>query len=165
MSEEKRRPVRRGETPERTRSDEETDRNILGIIAEVEEKLASSVFSESLTDLNSFERKLIHRHFDHKSEYETRTYRNGEKHTLCIYPTGNIERFAQEKAQAAMDTGESIELPPMGSYARYMIHNALKDITGVETRSEGEGNERHVQIVSKSFGRGLKKIAKKIRLF
>jgi len=37
----------------------------------------------------------------------------------------------------------------MGSYERYVVHAAVQDISGVETASQGEGPERHVQIVSK----------------
>ena len=141
------------------------DNNIKDTIAKIEEKLVDAVRPESINGLNSFERKLIHRHFDHNNNYETRTYRNGDNFTLLVYPIANIERFAQEKAQESLDTGNVVNLPPMGSYERYIIHNTLKDISGVETVSEGEGSERHIQIKSKRFGRSLKKIAKKIKLF
>lgn len=124
-----------------------------------------SIVPESLSGLNSFERKLVHRHFDHSTSYETRTYRNGDKFTLCVYPVANIEKFAKDKAEESLQSGESVELPPMGSFERYIVHNALKDYSGVETASVGDGKERHVQIVSKRFGRGLKRIAKRIKLF
>ena len=71
-----------------------------------------------------------------------------------------------DKAQELLDGGtETGKLPPMGSYERYIVHAALQDISGIETASHGEGSERYVQIVSKKFGRGLKKIAKRIKLF
>lgn len=169
MSDEKRRPDSRnrmrnfggrgGPRPE------QSDTNIRKMISEIEEKLIDSVEAHAVNGLNSFERKLIHRHFDNSTSYETRTYRNGEKFTLCVYPVANIERFAKDKAEEALQTGNSIDLPPMGSFERYIIHNALKDFSGVETTSAGEGKERHVQIISKRFGRGLKRIAKKIKLF
>ncbi|MFQ5649903.1 MAG: R3H domain-containing nucleic acid-binding protein [bacterium] len=163
MSEEKRNlEVRRRRGPNHRPDD---DKNIRKMIAEIEERLMDSIRPESLDGLNSFERKLVHRHFDHSSSYETRTYRNGERFTLCVYPVANIEKFAQEKAEESLQKGESIDLPPMGSFERYIVHNALKDFSGVETVSSGEGKERHVQIVSKRFGRGLKRIAKKIKLF
>ena len=135
------------------------------MISEIEERLMDAITPESLNGLNSFERKLIHRHFDNSTSYQTRTYRNGDKFTLCVYPIANIERFAQEKAEESLQSGNTIDLPPMGSFERYVVHNALKDFTGVETVSDGEGKERHIRIVSKRFGRGLKRIAKKIRLF
>ncbi len=142
------------------------DQNIKKLVSGVEEKLRNSVKAESLEGLNSFERKMVHRHFDHNPDFETRTYRNGDKFTLSVYPVGNIRKFAKDKAQELLDSGNEVsDFPPMGSYERYVVHAALQDITGIETASQGEGSERYVQIVSKKFGRGLKKIVKKIKLF
>jgi len=146
------------------------DQNTRKLISGVEEKLKESIKTESLEGLNSFERKMVHRHFDHNPDFETRTYRNEDKFTLSVYPVENIKKFAKDKTQELFDTGTEVSvLPPMGSYERYIVHAALQDITGAETTSHGEGSERHVQIVSKSvskkFGRSLKKIVKKIKLF
>ncbi len=141
------------------------DNNMKEMIAKIEEKLIDAIKPESVNGLNSFERKLFHRHFDHNKDYETRTYRNGEDFTLLIYPVANLERFAKEKADESLSTGDVISLPHMGSYERFIVHNALKTIDAIETASEGEGNERHIKISSKRFGRGLKKIVKKIKLF
>ncbi|MCG8604081.1 hypothetical protein MJD09_03660 [bacterium] len=140
-------------------------KNIPKIISQIEGKLKDAIHPESLVGLNSFERKLVHRHFDHNQEFQTRTYRDGERFTLKVYPIGNIEKMAHEKAKLSMETGEAVALPPMGSYERFIVHKALKDLAGIETSSEGEGDQRHVNIVSKRFGRGLKRIAKKIKLF
>jgi len=141
------------------------DSNIRNMIKEIEEKLSDSLLPESKIGLNSFERKLIHRHFDHNPGFETRTYRDGDRFTLFVYPVENLKKFARTKAQESLDSGTDIELDPMGSFERYIIHNEIQEIAGVETVSVGEGKERHVKIISKKFGRGLKKIAKKIRLF
>ena len=142
------------------------DQNTRKLISGVEEKLKESIKTESLEGLNSFERKMVHRHFDHNQDFETRTYRNEDKFTMSIYPVGNIKKFAKDKAQELFDTGAEVsDLPPMGSYERYIVHAALQDVSGVETTSHGEGLERHVQIVSKKFGRGLRRIVKKIKLF
>ncbi len=162
MSEERRRPnFRRRGGPREPMQD---DQNIRGMIEEIEAKLQDAISPESISGLNSFERKLIHRHFDHNKDFETRTYRNDEQYTLSVYPVANIERFAREKAEESLSSGGTVELPAMGSYERFIVHNCLKDMSGVETTSAGEGRDRHVQIVSKRFGRGLKRIAKKIRL-
>lgn len=142
-----------------------SDNNVRKIISEIEEKLQDSIKPEKVPGLNSFERKMVHRHFDHNQDFQTRTYRDGDNFTLYVYPVGNIERFAKEKAQECLDTGTDVDLPPMGSYERFIVHNALKDVVGVQSESRGEGSERRVQIVSKQFGRGLKKIVKKIKLF
>jgi hypothetical protein len=53
----------------------------------------------------------------------------------------------------------------MGNYERYIVHDCLKDVEGIETASFGEGNERRVEIRPIKFGRGLRKIMKKIKLF
>jgi len=145
--------------------DRRSNKNIREIVEKIEEKLKDSIKPEAVTGLNSFERKMVHRHFDHSKEFHTRTYRNGNDYTLYVYPVGNLERLAREKAQECLETGADVELPPMGSYERFVVHNAIKDIVGVESVSHGEGPDRHVQIVSKKFGRGLKKIVKKIKLF
>ncbi len=162
MEREQRRP---GSNRRPFRRDDFDNPNIQKIISEVEQKLRDAIQPEVLKGLNSFERKLIHRHFDRNQSFKTRTYREGEEFILCIYPVGNLERFAREKAQHSLDTGEEVDLPPMGSFERYVVHNALKDMAGIETSSHGEGEQRHIQIVSKRFGRGLKKIVKKIKLF
>lgn len=141
------------------------DSNIKGMIAKIEENLIDAIKPEPVNGLNSFERKLVHRHFDHNKSFETRTYRNGENFTLFIYPIANLEKFAMEKAEESLASGDVISLPPMGSYERFIVHNKLKTIDGIETASEGEGSERHIKISSKSFGRSFKKIVKKIRLF
>ncbi len=166
MTEERRKPdfrKRRGGSKFSSNNNHD-NRNIREMLKQVERRLSEGIKPEALPGLNSFERKLVHRHFDHNADYETRTYRNGEQFTLYIYPVGNIERFAQDKAREALDTGDPVSLPPMGSYERYLVHNVLKEMSGVETLSHGEGGDRHVEIISRKFGRGLRKIAKKIRL-
>ena len=134
------------------------------ILIEVQRKLRDSLEPVSLTDLNAFERKRIHRFFDDKDDYRTKTYRSGEEFTLKVYPVGNIKKFAEEKAQEALATGNIETLPPMSNYERYIIHDCLKDINGIKTASVGEGDERRVEIHPVSFGRGLKRIIKKIKL-
>jgi len=53
----------------------------------------------------------------------------------------------------------------MSSYERFVIHEALKDNDALKVESFGEGVERHIVIEPNLFGRGLKKIIKKIKLF
>ena len=160
MDRDRRRPFRRP-----PREEEFDNSNIKRIISEVEEKLKDSLKPEPLSGLNSFERKMIHRHFDSSRDFKTRTYRNGEDYTLCVYPVGNLERFAKAKAQECLDSGGEVDLPPMPSFERFIVHSVLKEMPGIETVSHGEGEERHIQIGSKKFGRGLKQIVKKIKLF
>ena len=76
-----------------------------------------------------------------------------------------LKKLAEEKAQQTLETGNVFPLPPMGNYERYVVHDCLKDFEGIETASFGEGADRRVEIRPVKFGRGLKKIMKKIKLF
>lgn len=144
----------------------EDDGRIKAMIQEIEQKLADSIQAVQLENLNSFERKQIHQHIErNKPEFETKTYRGeGDEHVLWIFPVANLKKFAQEKANEALATDNEVAFPPMSSYERFIVHNALKEVEGVEAVSVGEGAERHIEIQPKKFGRGLKKIMKKIKL-
>ena len=56
-----------------------------------------------------------------------------------------IER-AKEAARRVMKTGKPEALEPMSSYERKIVHDAVAEITGLETGSEGEEPERRVVI-------------------
>jgi predicted RNA-binding protein Jag len=135
------------------------------ILIDVQRKLRDTHEPVSLDNLNAFERKRIHRFFDDKDDYVTKTYRSGDEFTLRVFPVSNIKKLAQAKAQEALESGNAVQLPPMGNYERYIVHDYLKDVEGIETASFGEGNERRVEIRPVKFGRGLRKIMKKIKLF
>jgi spoIIIJ-associated protein len=53
---------------------------------------------------------------------------------------------ARSFAAEVIRTGQEIELDPLGSFERRIIHNALMDHPDVETYSEGEEPERYVVI-------------------
>jgi spoIIIJ-associated protein len=55
-----------------------------------------------------------------------------------------IERQADRAAERALETGKEIELEPMTPNERKVVHDHLKDRSGVETFSEGEGADRCV---------------------
>lgn len=143
--------------PDRTRVEQ--------LLREAEQTLANSIKAVTFADLSAFERKHVHEFFEHNAEFETKTYRDGEKYVLWVFPVGNLKKFAEEKANEAVASGSGVALPPMSNYERFIVHDALKDREGVETTSEGEGSERHVLISPVKFGRRLKRIAKKIKLF
>lgn len=60
-----------------------------------------------------------------------------------------IIREAYRTAQQVKKTGRSRLLEPMNPYERRLIHTALNDVTGIETKSEGEGLYKQVRIISK----------------
>jgi spoIIIJ-associated protein len=55
-----------------------------------------------------------------------------------------IERQAERAAERALSTGREIELEPMTPMERKIVHDALKDRSGLETFSEGDEPERCV---------------------
>ena len=58
----------------------------------------------------------------------------------------NLEKFAKAQAEAVLSDGISRALDPMGAADRRVAHNAVSDIEGVETISEGSNMERRVVI-------------------
>lgn len=60
-----------------------------------------------------------------------------------------IIKNAYRTAQQVRKTGRSRLLEPMNPYERRLVHTALNDVTGIETKSEGEGLYKQVRILSK----------------
>lgn len=57
-----------------------------------------------------------------------------------------LERFAASVAESVKETGVAKALDPMGSADRKVVHDAVNEIDGVETISEGEDAARRVVI-------------------
>jgi spoIIIJ-associated protein len=57
-----------------------------------------------------------------------------------------LESLARRSADQAKSTGEPVELEPMTSIERRIVHLCLKEVTGVSTRSEGEEPYRYVVV-------------------
>ncbi|MFQ5631367.1 MAG: R3H domain-containing nucleic acid-binding protein [bacterium] len=157
------RPYRRG--GRRMERDRQDDQKIQRLIRNAQEMLEHSTQAICLEDLNAYERKRVHQFFDNKPDFETKTYRNDEEFLLWIFPVGKLRKYADEKAHEALETGVEIDLPPMSNYERFIIHDALKSMESVETNSFGENEERHIRITPIKFGRRLKKMVKKLKLF
>lgn len=60
-----------------------------------------------------------------------------------------IVKEAFKVAQQVKKTGRSRLLEPMNPYERRLVHTALNDVTGIETKSEGEGLLKQVRIMVK----------------
>jgi spoIIIJ-associated protein len=58
-----------------------------------------------------------------------------------------LEALALRSAERAKGSGEPIELEPMSSIERRIVHLRLKEVDGVSTRSEGEEPYRYVVVV------------------
>ena len=57
-----------------------------------------------------------------------------------------LDREADGAARRALDAGKPVELEPMSSSERRLVHDRLKDRPEVETYSEGEEPERRVVV-------------------
>jgi predicted RNA-binding protein Jag len=151
----------------RDRNDREDNQmgKIDRIIIDIQRQLRDSIAPVELTDLNPFERKRIHAFFDNKPEFKTRTYRDdNDGHVFRVYPIGNLKKYVDTKVKEALEKRETIKLPPMGNFERFIIHDHLKDLEDIETTSQGENEARHIELVPKKFGRTLKRIIKKMKL-
>ncbi len=75
---------------------------------------------------------------------DTEEYRERKRETL--------ERLARRMGEKAKSTGRVVSLQPMNPRDRRIVHLALKDDRGVETRSEGEGELRSIKIIPRTRG-------------
>jgi spoIIIJ-associated protein len=57
-------------------------------------------------------------------------------------------RLAYRTAEHVVKSGQSRLLEPMNPYERRLIHTALNDFGGVETKSEGDGLYKQVRIIA-----------------
>jgi len=58
-----------------------------------------------------------------------------------------LSRLAKEMAEKVKETGEEMTLQPMHSGDRRLVHQALNDMEGVTTKSEGTGGFRCIRIL------------------
>lgn len=58
-----------------------------------------------------------------------------------------LRTLAQRMSEKALETKQVVELQPMSPHDRRIVHMAISEIPGLTTRSEGEGEDRHICIV------------------
>jgi len=58
-----------------------------------------------------------------------------------------LERFVGQQAERVKETGTPVALEPMSPPDRKIVHDAVNEIDGVHTTSEGEDRRRHVVIL------------------
>ena len=81
--------------------------------------------------------------------------RSGEKGKPLVVDAGGfrdkqVERLrglAQKMAEKALQTKQIVELQPMSPHDRRIVHMAIAEIPGLSSRSEGEGEDRHILVV------------------
>src|SRR5262245_31533421 len=71
------------------------------------------------------------------------------------YRDKQVERLrslAQRTAEKVLATGSLVELSPMSAHDRRIVHMAIAEIPGLTTRSEGEGDDRHILVLPAAPG-------------
>ena len=58
----------------------------------------------------------------------------------------SLEELAHEVAARVQETGAEQELKPMNPAERRIVHMALREQTGIETESRGEGHHRRIVV-------------------
>jgi len=58
-----------------------------------------------------------------------------------------LRSLAQRMGEKALQTKEIVELQPMSPHDRRIVHMAIAEIPGLSSRSEGEGEDRHILVV------------------
>jgi spoIIIJ-associated protein len=91
-------------------------------------------------------------HLVSKVAYRGRTGDRGKPIVVDAggYRDKHVERLkalAMKTSEKAIKTQTVVELSPMTAHDRRIVHMALAEIAGVTTRSEGEGDERHILVV------------------
>jgi spoIIIJ-associated protein len=80
--------------------------------------------------------------------------RNGEKGKPFVVDSGGyrekhiekLQQLAARMAEKALKTQAIVELSPMTPHDRRIVHMAIAAIPGLASRSEGEGEDRHILV-------------------
>jgi spoIIIJ-associated protein len=91
-------------------------------------------------------------HLVNKVVYRDRT---GERSKPLVVDAGGfrdkqVERLralAQRMGEKALQTKQIVELQPMSPHDRRIVHMAIAEMPGLSSRSEGEGDDRHILVV------------------
>ena len=95
-------------------------------------------------------------HLVNKAVYKDRGDRDkSEKGKPLVVDAGGfrdkqVERLrslAQRMGEKALQTKQIVELQPMSPHDRRIVHMAIAEIPGLSSRSEGEGEDRHILVV------------------
>ena len=81
--------------------------------------------------------------------------RAGEKGKPIVVDAGGyrekhvqrLEALAQRMGEKALATQAIVPLSPMSAHDRRIVHMAIANIPGLSSRSEGEGDDRHILVV------------------
>ena len=57
-----------------------------------------------------------------------------------------LKSLAQDLGKQVLENGKELELEPMSSWQRRVVHMVLQDLGGLSSESVGEGRDRHIVI-------------------
>jgi spoIIIJ-associated protein len=98
-------------------------------------------------------------HLVNKAVFKDRTDRDREKDKERTKPlvvdaggfrdkqVERLRQLAQKMGEKALQTKQIVELQPMTPHDRRIVHMAIAEIPGLSSRSEGEGEDRHILVV------------------
>ena len=58
-----------------------------------------------------------------------------------------LKSLAQRMGDKALKTNTIVELSPMSAHDRRIVHMTIAEMPGLSSRSEGEGDDRHILVV------------------
>lgn len=138
--------------------------NINKLVDTIKKDLTDSIHPYVIKNIDFNNIYKIKKELSTNQEYKIKSYKQGKEATVKIFPVGNLKRFAEQKAQEVLIKKEKIDLPHMGAFERFIIHDYLKSRNGIKTKSFGkEGKDRHIQIYP-LFGRKPKKAKKRLTI-
>ncbi len=94
-------------------------------------------------------------HLVNKAVFKERGERDKDKVKPLVVDAGGyrekqVERLrgiAQKMGEKALQTKQIVELQPMSAHDRRIVHMAVSEMKGLTTRSEGEGEDRHILLI------------------
>lgn len=94
-------------------------------------------------------------HLVNKAVFKERGERGTERGKPLVIDAGGfrdkqldrLRGIAQKVGEKALATGQIQKLQPMTPHDRRIVHMAIAEIPGLSTRSEGEGEDRHILVV------------------
>jgi spoIIIJ-associated protein len=85
--------------------------------------------------------------------------RAGEKGKPIVVDAGGyrekhvqrLEALAQRMGEKALSSQAIVPLSPMSAHDRRIVHMAIANMPGLSSRSEGEGDDRHILVVPEAL--------------
>jgi spoIIIJ-associated protein len=133
---------------------EEEDKRVLEVVCEADDDLQRVIGrrGQVVDALQHLVGKMLIKGKGEKAERGDKADGRGKPIVVDAggYRQRHIERLeglAARMAEKAKTTGQPVDLNPMPAHDRRIVHMALANVEGVSTRSEGEGDLRHIVVV------------------